>query len=53
MKLCMTELKFLEKTFFAPKIGEMGQKWPKIGSFEFKEIFKEIEFKLILIQFVL
>ena len=27
----------MEKTFFAPKLGEMGQKWPKIGFFEFKE----------------
>ena len=26
MKLCVTELEFLEKSFFAPKIGEIGQK---------------------------
>ena len=30
---------FCGKTFFAPKIGEMGQKWPKIGIFEYKEKF--------------
>ena len=24
------------ENFFAPKVEEMGQKWPKIGFFEFK-----------------
>ena len=28
------------KNFFAPKIEEMGQKWPKIGFFEFNEKFR-------------
>ena len=28
---------FYEKTFFAPKIGEMGQKWPKKGFLNLKE----------------
>ena len=36
-KVCITS-RFRGKTF-APKIGEMGQKWPKIGFFEFKEKF--------------
>ena len=36
-KLCITT-QFCGKTF-APKIGEMGQKWPKIGFFEVKENF--------------
>ena len=35
-KLCVT-FRFRGKSFFAPKLGEMGQKWPKIGFFEFKE----------------
>ena len=29
MNLCMTEPNFLEKDFFAPKIGKMDQKWGK------------------------
>ena len=37
-KLCVT-FRFRGKSFFAPKLGEMGQKWPKIGFFEFKEKF--------------
>ena len=37
-KLYMTT-RFRGKTFCAPKIGEMGQKWPKIGFLEFKEKF--------------
>ena len=37
-KLCITTL-FLGKTFFAAKIGKMGQKWLKIGFFEIKEKF--------------
>ena len=36
-KLCITT-RFGEK-MFAPKIGEMGQKWPKIWFLEFKEKF--------------
>ena len=37
-KLCITT-RFHGKTFFAPKIGEMGQKLTKIGFFKFKEKF--------------
>ena len=37
-KLCITS-QFCGKTLFAPKIAEMGQKWPGIGFFEFKEKF--------------
>ena len=33
---CITT-RFRGKAFFAPKIGEMGQKLSKIGFFEFKE----------------
>ena len=29
--------RFHGKTFFAPEIGEMSQKRPKVGFFEFKE----------------
>ena len=36
MKFCMTA-RFFGKTFFAPKILEMDQKWAKIGIFEFEE----------------
>ena len=43
MKVCVTELEFFEKTFFAPKIGKCAEN----RVFEFKEILKEIEFKLI------
>ena len=28
--------RFHGKTFLPPKLEEMGQKWPKIGFFEFK-----------------
>ena len=38
MKLCITT-RFCGKTFFAPKNGEMGQKLPNTGCFEFKEKF--------------
>ena len=37
-ELCITT-QFCGETFFAPKMGEMGQKWPKIGFFEYKEKF--------------
>ena len=37
-KLCITT-RFHGKTFFASRIGEMGQKWPKIWFFEYKEKF--------------
>ena len=36
-----------------PKNGEMGKNSSKVGSFEFKEILKNIEFKLIFTEFVL
>ena len=35
-KLCR-RAQFFGKTFFAPKIGEIGQKYPKDGFFEPKE----------------
>ena len=35
MKLVMRSLCFWKKTFFAPKVEEMGQNW----GFEFKEKF--------------
>ena len=37
-KVCITT-RFRGKTFFAPKIGEMGQKWLKKGFSAFKEKF--------------
>ena len=37
-KVYMTT-QFRGKTFFAPQIGEMDQKWPKIGFFELTEKF--------------
>ena len=37
MKMRVTEPDFLEKTFFASKIGKMDQNGPKIGFFEFIE----------------
>ena len=37
MKLCMTELEFLEKNFFAPKIVEMVESRPKIGFLNLKK----------------
>ena len=33
MMLCVTELEFFEKTFFAPKVGRMGQKYAKDSFF--------------------
>ena len=33
MKLCLTELDFLEKVFFATKIRKMDQKWAKNRGF--------------------
>ena len=38
MKLCAIEPD-IEKTFYAPEIGEMGQNRIKIGFFGFKENF--------------
>ena len=38
LKLCIAT-RFCAKIFFAPKHGEMDQKWTKIGYFEFKEKF--------------
>ena len=38
MKLCAIEPD-IEKTFYVPEIGEMGQNRIKIGFFEFKENF--------------
>ena len=37
-KLCIST-RFRGKTFFAPKIGEMSQKRPKIGFFDFNKKF--------------
>ena len=39
--------RFHGKTFFAPQIGGMDQKWPKIGFFELTEKFGH-EFSLLL-----
>ena len=52
MTLCVTAGVF-GKTFFAPKLGKYANNRTKIGSFEFKEILKKIEFKLIFTEFVL
>ena len=40
---------FGKNFFLLQKLGKWAKNGPKIGSFEFKEIFEEIEFKLILI----
>ena len=29
MKMCVTELDFLEKNLFAPKLGKWAKKWAK------------------------
>ena len=50
MKLYVTELEFLNKTFCPPKIGEIDQKAMVFGC---KETLKEIDFKFIFTEFVL
>ena len=39
MKLCVTELDFLAKFFFAQKFGKIDPKWAKNGFFGFIERF--------------
>ena len=54
--LCVTA-RFFEKSIFVQKIGEMGQKWAKIGFFKFIEKFSHYFFldfvSFVFVSFIL